>query len=204
MIKERRLSLAHLTLLGLCLTALPLGAVGAQSLRLASGAPLTLPAQITATQDDALVPLAHVKTALSRVALENLSGDNHFTPGDAAYIFVSRSQSFVYPFAIMRRIPQSPSMSDDTLMLRARVIMADAQTLTLAYDFDNISPPRAFISETERKPLSPVSLTLAVSPDGRASVAAFRVGDKVFDQRVWPKGVVPGRNMTMASIAPPR
>ncbi len=203
MIKDRRLSAARLTLLGLCLSALPLGAVGAQSLRLASGAPLTLPARITATQNDVLVPLATVTTALSTLSTDDLSGDNYFSPGDRAYVFVSRSQGVVYPFAILRRIPESPSTAQDTLMLRARVTVAQGEALTLSYDFDTVSPPQTFIAASDREPLAPVKLTLAVSADGHAGVSSFHVGNKVFHQRVMTKGVVPGRNMTMASNAPP-
>lgn len=204
MIKDRRLSAARLLMLGLGLTALPLGAVGAQSLRLASGAPLTVPARITATQNDILVPLATVTTPLRTVDLEARSGDNSFSTGDVAYLFVSRSQGVVYPFAILRRIPAAPEANQDTVMLRARVTSAGKQTLTLAYSFDTVSPPQAFISATEREPVAPVKLTLAVSDDGRASVSSFHVGNKRFNQRVISKGVVPGRSMTMASIAPPR
>jgi|GEM_PF-3090977 len=203
MIKTRRISAARLALLGLCLTALPLGAVGAQSLRLVSGAPLTLPARITATQNDSLIPLAKVVTELSTLSTDDLSGDNYFKPGDTAYVFVSRSQNVVYPFAVLRRIPDAPSEAQDTVMLRAKVVSVTDNVLSLSYNFDTVSPPRAFITETDRAPLAPVKLTLAVSEDGRASVSTFQVGNKRFNQRVISKGVVPGRNMTMASIAPP-
>ena len=203
MIKTRRISAARLSLLGLCLTALPLGAVGAQTLRLASGAPLTLPARITATQNDVLIPLAKVATSLNTLSTDDLSGDNYFKIGDVAYVFVSRSQNVVYPFAVLRRIPEAQSETQDTIMLRAKVTAVSKERLSLSYDFDTVSPPRAFITETDRAPLAPVRLTLAVSEDGRASVSSFHVGNKTFNQRVISKGVVPGRNMTMASIAPP-
>lgn len=202
MIKDSRLSAARLMLLGLCLTALPLGAVTAQALRLASGRPLTLPATITATQNDILVPLAQVTTPLRAIDTDDVSGDNRFAPGDIAFVFVSRSQGVVYPFAILRRMPAGKDANQDTLMLRARVTKAAGSALTLSYSFDTVSPPHAFIKAAEREPLAPIKLTLAVSDDGRAAVSSFHVGDKRFNQRVITKGVVPGRSITMASTAP--
>jgi len=201
---DRRISKAQLVLLAMALTAIPLAAVTSQALRLSTGARVTLPAQIVSAQNDSLVPMAKVQTSLSTLSLDTLSGDNGFNEGDTAYVYLSRSYDYVYPFAIFRRLPAaSPEDVDDIVHLRGKVDFVRGDDIGLIFDFNTVSPPQAFLAHISREPSTPVRIDLAVSADGRASVAAFHAGSKIYGQRVMTKSVLDGRSIIMANSAPP-
>ncbi|MEE9348060.1 MAG: hypothetical protein V3U82_07690 [Robiginitomaculum sp.] len=181
MIRETRLPARALTLLAIALTALPLAAVTSQALRLRTGQTLTLEAQIIAAQNDRLAPLARIQTPLHNVSLLELSGDNNFRVGDIAYLYVTQSGAQAYPFAISRHIPRRNIMAKNTVMLRAHITRQDGDTLSLSHSFDRLSPPSAFITAAHNNPALPVSLTLAISKDGRSSPSRFAIGEQVWD-----------------------
>ena len=201
---DRRISKAQLALLAIALTTIPLAAVTSQALRLSTGARVTLPAQILSAQNDSLVPMAKVQTPLSTLSLDTLSGDNGFNEGDTAYVYLSRSHDYVYPFAIFRRLPSANTQdADDTVHLRGKVDYVRGDDIGLIFDFDTVSPPQAFLAHISREPSTPVRIDLSVSSDGRVSVSSFHAGPKTYDQRVMTKSVLEGRSITMAKTAPP-
>ena len=137
------------------------------------------------------------------MSLDALTGNNRFNPGDMAYLFVSQSNDVLYPFSITRRLPANSEHADFTIMLRAKVIEQRGEALDLEFDFDRASPPQAFLAHVAQAPQDQLHLELAVSPDGRATIAAFHAGNQIYNQRVITKSVLPGRSIEIAASAPP-
>lgn len=211
------LSKSWLILTGAILTALPLSAIAAQSSRITTGQIVTLPFTISHVQTDELFPLIDIQVYLNRLNLDRLAGDNNFEIGQTAFVFLKQSGSEAYPYAILRTAPSAlpelpPNDADelnniaanDTHMIRARVTDQIDNQLILDYGFERISPQQSFIQDITSRPNQPLSLSLALSSDGRSSVATLYNGKTAHDQRVILKSVLLGRSNKSDNIAPPR
>lgn len=199
-----KLSLSWIILTGLILSALPLSAIAAQSTRIATGRILTLPFTLDRMQPDPLMPIMDIGVYINRLNLDRLAGDNKFQIGQTAFVFLKQNGSEAYPYAILHNVNgQNGGVEDDSHMLRARVTEQDGPELTLEYGFERIAPPQRFIQDISKNMDQTLSVSLALSTDGRSSVAALYNGRKVYHQRVILKSVLLGRSSKSDKIAPP-
>lgn len=201
----KRISRGLAILCALGLTTIPVGAVINQSNKLNSGRTITLPVEISRAQVQTLVPMIDVSAFIQTISLASISGDDYFSAGDKAHVFMKNTGGVWYPYAVLRSLPAGgENLRDDQIMLTGHVTGAAEGQIKIAYDFDRIAPRRDFVYAALRRTGQYTELELVVGKDGTAAVSALSLDGKRYSQRPSMKLVLEGFSIMTDSKAPPK
>lgn len=202
---QRRVSRGLAILCALGLTAAPMGAVINQSAKLNAGRAITLPVEISRAQAQTLVPMIDVSVFIQNITLDAISGDDYFSVGDKAHIFMRNTGGVWYPYAVLRSLPAGgENLRDDQIMITGQVSASEGGRIHVSYDFDRISPRRDFVRAALRRTGQYTQLELVIGADGSAAVSALSLDGKRYSQRPSVKPVLDGFNIKTDSKAPPK
>jgi len=201
---QRRVSRGLAVLCALGLSAVPLAAVINQSAKLNAGRTITLPVEISRAQVQTLVPMIDISVFIQNLTLSTISGDDYFSVGDKAHVFMRNTGGVWYPYAVLGSLPAGgESLRDDQIMITGQVSASGSGRIEVAYDFDRISPRRDFVRAALRRTGQYTQLELVIGADGSATVSALSLDGKRYSQRPSVKPVLDGFNIKTDSKAPP-